>query len=212
MCLRQTSLAQYRTANQDIPVLRIKKAYIRKQQGPIFSSTKMKSILKKFGIVQARTLRFDITSEEFIRILKENVVSGSHKEAIFQKWTHTYKGTVESNSFRLKEVHKLFDNTRNDARIRGQVTDVDHGIEIELETMGMAGRNIAFLLAGIFFLIVLPLSLDEDIDLYVRYFISYFIPVFFVIGSFVWAKNAAGKMLIQFERESFFLIEKNRKR
>jgi len=172
----------------------------------------MEKFLKKIGIVRERALNFDISSEEFLSILESNVVRHSHKEAIFQKSTHTYKGIISGNSFRLKEVHKVFDNTRNDARIRGEVFSVNAGIEIKLRTMGMAGRNVAFLLGGLFFLIVLPQSLDTDIDQYFRYFIAYFIPIFFMVGSFIWARNAARKMLIQFERESFFLIEKNRKR
>jgi len=157
-------------------------------------------------------MTFEVSSSEFLDILRMNVVSQSHREAIFQKSTHTYKGNVGTADFRLKEVHKLFDNTRNDARIRGKVQESETGSKVNIETFGMAGKNIGFLLSGIFFLIVLPLTLEKEIGLYLHSFIAYFIPLFFIIGSVVWSRNAAGKMLTQFEREFFYMVEKNRKR
>jgi hypothetical protein len=173
----------------------------------------MKNFLKSIGIIQGKTLHFDISPEEFFEILHKNVVDHPHREAIFQKSTHTYRGKLQDNEFRLKEVHKVFDNTRNDARIRGKVNRVEDGIEVIVETLGMAGRNIAFLLSGIAALAVLPsVIIEEESGVIVYFLASYILPVFLIVGSFVWSRNAAKKMLVQFERESFFMIEKNRKR
>jgi len=128
----------------------------------------VKEFLKKIRLIDYLVIDLDITKNEFITKLKENVDEGStgfmsDSFDMFSSSKNEYKGHVGFENFKIKRRKRLFDTTMNLAVASGTYRQKDNLLIINTEINGFSGMMIPlYIFILIFYSIFIVMFLFSD--------------------------------------------------
>lgn len=180
----------------------------------------MKDFLKRIGVIQNTVIRLETDKNEFVKKLKNNVENSdlSWSSSIFEALKtskHEYKGTVNSNDFKIRKKLTLFNNKHGGMPIiHGKIRQVNTLIYLDVEINGFKKVFVFFLVfmalfysIGIIGFLITSKS-NEAFPLFfiplliLHGFIMIFLPVFFIRKGIKATKK-------ELEKDFFFMANRN---
>ena len=170
----------------------------------------MKELLNKIGLIIKTEITLNIKREEFVELLSNNIDDNNSQPTVFRHSNNTYKGTVLNNNFKLKENHKIFDTSYIDATLSAKILSKKDNTVLQMSSSGLSGTNIAFFCGGLIFLLLLPLMWNSGEDKIGLILGTIIMPIAFMAFPIYLGRSSAMKMLHNFEREIFYMVERRK--
>lgn len=97
----------------------------------------MLSLLKQLGLVKECELKFEVSREAFVTLLKQHLDRDRFNPfEVFSSSKHRYKGSLKENEFTIKRTRRLFDSKTSWIRARGSFNETDGNLIINLMVTG----------------------------------------------------------------------------
>ncbi|EDP95109.1 hypothetical protein U8527_12910 [Kordia algicida OT-1] len=169
----------------------------------------MDDFLERIKVLKRKQIKLPISKSEFINRFRQNVDEGdigmfSGTFEAFSSSKNKYKGSISSNSFKMRKRRELFDRGRNLAKITAQFRQQEDHTLIDLEIKGFHYFIIFYyVFITIFYIIFLSFSGFLAFETFAIFIIihavlMYCLPYFFMRKQ---TKNTAEDI----EKELFFM-------
>jgi hypothetical protein len=176
----------------------------------------MKAILEKLKLVDYLTTELPIDKKDFIDKLKMHVDQGDigiffSAFEVFSSSKNEYKGTVTSDSFKIRRRRKFFDMTMSPAIAEGSFRQRENRLIIESTIKGFHGIFIPFIALLLIFYIAFILSFifsdnPGAMGLFMIPFI--FIHAAFMLGiPYFIMRRSVSRMKYELERDFYYLTK-----
>lgn len=176
----------------------------------------MDALLERLKLVDYLTMELPIGKNTFVQRLKMNVDPDDNRtffpafEACSSS-TNEYKGTVTSDSFKIRRRIRLFEFAPNLVVAKGNFRQNDNSLVIESRIKGLPNYFIylwGFLIVLYVFFLVVGISSDSFGDM------KWFVPIFLAIHAvfmlgipYFLARRAVSRMKYELEREFYYMTK-----
>jgi len=181
----------------------------------------MNNFLRKLKLADSLTTELEITKQEFVTRLKENVDEGttdafSDMFDIFTSSKNEYKGRVGLDHFEIKRRAKFFDSSMNLAVAKGTYRQKDQILIIDTEINSFVSFMWLFLIGitfiySIFFLTMLTSYIQDDESLLGFPFLIFHATFMYGIPYFI-MRRSTSRLKYDLEREFHYLTKPSRNR
>ncbi len=164
----------------------------------------MKKQLLSVGLVAEKTLHFNLSSEEFKKLLASSIDKPNTGPS-FKRSKNEYNGRISYNTFYIKQNTSMFDTSHNQAEVEGQIKeDNNEHINVYIIVRGLRAREISLIVFGLLiFLFGIASSFSQVTS---NTIISSLMGLIFVVFTLLYTRNAVMKMSERFERDIFFIV------
>jgi hypothetical protein len=177
----------------------------------------VKDFLKKTGLLQTFSIEIEAQKNDFISAFKkkvddEDIGLFSDTFDVFSSSKNTYKGSIDSNSFKIKRRKKFFEARNSMALATGTFRQKGENVVIDTEVNGFSKWMIPFYVTIILFYFVFIFIFvfgiaAQDMPFMIIPFIFIHGLLMFFIPYFVMKKSVTN-MRHDLEREFYFMTRK----
>ena len=158
-------------------------------------------------MIISKTVEFKISSGEFKDSLDKMMDNKNHVSRINSS-DNDYRGIITMNTFEIEENIKPFKEGQIDGMVNGLIESTETGVKIHLTSTGIRTKNVMLLALGMVFIAVGIISFPFVLSFEPLAMIPF--GIIAVVLGYYGARNTANAMMISFERNIFYELNKTK--